>query len=70
MHLTPLTDVLNCESMTMRPRLSTSTPILSRLRPSVYGRRPMATRTTSASICAARAYPQSQYEVREQHEAH
>ncbi|RUS20373.1 hypothetical protein BC937DRAFT_95359 [Endogone sp. FLAS-F59071] len=41
--------VLNSESITTRPRLSTSMPTLSRPRPSVNGRRPTETRTTSAS---------------------
>ncbi|SGY19480.1 BQ5605_C014g07659 [Microbotryum silenes-dioicae] len=36
--------------MTILPRLSTSTPIFSKFKPLVTGRRPIATSTTSASI--------------------
>ena len=51
MHLMLGTLVLNWSSITMRPREHNSTPTCLRPRPLMYGRRPMATRTASASIC-------------------
>lgn len=49
-HLTPFAEVLNSASMMIRPFESVSTPIFSSPNPLVTGRRPIATRTTSASI--------------------
>src|SRR5918993_1461006 len=50
---TPGTDVRNSWSVSIWPRLFVFSPIFSRPSPSVFGRRPIDTSTTSASIVSA-----------------